>query len=244
MSENAIYLDSACQTLRPQPVLDAMNEYFQTYNACAGRVKYEWGKNVDEKVENSRMKILNLLGKSSKEYVVAFTLNTTYGLNLILHQLPVGKYKQVITSEIEHNSVFLPTIIAAERLNISRKILPRNEDGSLEYEGEDIEKAIIVVNMTSNIDGRVLQNAKILTQDAHKANGILVIDGAQSIVDSSQLLSEVDFDALCFSGHKMYAPSLGIIVVKKQLIESLRSLFTGGGMVEKIEKDRNRAVKN
>jgi len=237
VSENTIYLDSACQTLRPQPVLDAMNEYFHEYNTCGGRVKYEWGKRVDEEVENTRTRILSLLGKSAKEYIVAFTLNTTYGLNLILHQLPVGVYEQIISSEIEHNSVFIPTIAVSKRLNIPRRILPRSENGSLVYNSEDMERAIVVANATSNIDGRILQNAKTIAEDAHNTGGILIIDGAQSIVDNSQLLGEVDFDALCFSGHKMYSLSLGVIVAKKQLVDSLQFLFTGGGMVDKLDEN-------
>jgi len=237
VSEDTIYLDSACQTIRPQPVLDAMNEYFHEYNACGGRVKYEWGRKVDERVEKTREKVLEITGKSAKKYQVSFTLNTTYGLNLLLHQLPVGVYKQIITSEIEHNSVFLPTMTASKRMNIPRRIFKRSADGSLEYEREDIEEAIVVLNATSNIDGRVLQNAKTLAEDVHTAGGILIIDGAQSVVGNTSFLREVDFDALCFSGHKMHAPSIGVIVAKRELIDSLELSFVGGGMVEKLDEN-------
>tara|TARA_B100000745_G_scaffold295539_1_gene239763 strand:+ start:1011 stop:2228 length:1218 start_codon:yes stop_codon:yes gene_type:complete len=237
VSEDTVYLDSACQTLRPQPVLDAMSEYFHEYNACGGRVKYEWGKRVDDKVEEVRTKVLTFLGKKGKEYQTSFTLNTTYGLNLLLQQLPVGKYKQIITSEIEHNSVFLPVIVTAKRLHIPKKILPRSEDGSLVYKKEDLTGAIVVVNATSNIDGRVLQNAKKLADDIHNAGGILIIDGAQSMVGSAPFLGNVDFDALCFSAHKMHATSLGVVVAKKQIINSLELSFVGGGMVEKLNEN-------
>src|SRR3989344_8437356 len=76
LQNEMVYFDSACQTLRPQPVLDAMLSYFQEFNACGGRVKYAWCKRVDDEVEAVRTKILHRLGKSEKEYVVAFTLNT------------------------------------------------------------------------------------------------------------------------------------------------------------------------
>lgn len=237
LPNDMVYLDSACQTLRPQPVLDAMLAYFQKFNACGGRVKYAWGKRVDEEVERVRMEILSLLGKSEKEYVVAFTLNTTYGLNLLLNQLPTGVYRQIVTSDIEHNSVFLPTLVAAQRLGISRKILPRVENGSLGYEQEDTTGSIVVLNSTSNIDGRILLNAKTLADELHQAGGILLLDGAQSMVSHSAFLREVDFDALCFSGHKTYAPSLGVIVVKKKLVDSLALSFVGGGMVEKLTEN-------
>ena len=237
LQNEMVYFDSACQTLRPQPVLDAMLSYFQEFNACGGRVKYAWGKRVDDEVEAVRTKILHRLGKSEKEYVVAFTLNTTYGINLLLNQLPVGVYTQIITSEIEHNSVFLPTMTVAKRLTIPRKILKRTEGGSLEYQSEDMAGAVVVVNVISNFDGRILLNAKTLVHDLHKQGGILVLDGAQCMAHDSSFLHEVDFDALCFSGHKTYAPSLGIIVAKKQLVDSLDLSFVGGGMVEKLDEN-------
>ena len=237
VSDSDVYLDSACQSLRPQPVLDAMFSYFQKYNACGGRVKYEWGKQVDEAVEKARVSILKRLGKSPKEYGVAFTLNTTYGLNLILNQLPGRIYKQIVTSEIEHNSVFLPTMMLVKKLGIPRVVLKREQDGSLNYTKENVAQAVIVVNATSNIDGRTLRNAKVLANDTHKAGGILIVDGAQSLVHDTSLLREVDFDALCFSGHKTYGPSLGVVVIKKTLLELLELSFVGGGMVEKLETD-------
>ncbi len=232
-----IYLDGACQTLRPQPVLDAVSEYFRNYNACADRVKYQWGRQVDEAVESTREKVLKLLGKSSAEYTVAFTLNTTYGLNLILQQLSKGEFAQIVTSEIEHNSVFLSTITAAERLGKLRKVLPRKENGSLIYNLDDLRKSVVVVNSVSNIDGRVLRNLRKLAQDVHGRSGILIIDAAQAMTGDLDDLRKTDFDALCFSGHKMYAPSLGVIVIKNELLKSLQSSFVGGGMVERLSKD-------
>tara|TARA_B100000745_G_scaffold298463_1_gene247178 strand:+ start:934 stop:2157 length:1224 start_codon:yes stop_codon:yes gene_type:complete len=237
LSPGDIYLDSACQTLRPQPVLDAMSLYFHEYNACGGRVKYEWGKRVDEAVEKTRALVLKRIGKSEKEYQVAFTLNTTYGLNLLLQQLPQQTYSRMLTSDIEHNSVFLPTTTAANRLAIPRTVLRRNEDGSLAYAETDLTNAIAVVNATSSIDGRSLTNAATFANDLHATSGVLILDGAQSMVGDAPLLRETDFDALCFSSHKTYGPSLGVIVVKKQLLNSLELSFVGGGMVAELTED-------
>jgi cysteine desulfurase/selenocysteine lyase len=82
-----VYLDAACQTLRPQEVIDAQNEYFLKYNACGDRVKHKWGNEVDKKVREVRERVLKFVKASSSEYEVAFTLNTKYGINMILQQL-------------------------------------------------------------------------------------------------------------------------------------------------------------
>jgi cysteine desulfurase/selenocysteine lyase len=236
LDEKSLYMDSACQTLRPQSVIDAMSEYFHSYNTCGGRVKYDWGIQVDEKIKETRNQILEFLGKSNSEYVVAFTLNTTYGINLVLGQLP-PKFKKIITSNIEHNSVFLSTIETAKRLNIPRLVLPRREDGSLEYTQDDLYESLIVLNSMSNIDGRELLNLKNITDDVHKTGGIILVDAAQGVSHQKDFLRSVNFDALFFSGHKFYGPSLGVIVIKRNLLKELDIHFIGGGMVEDVELD-------
>lgn len=241
LDSKTVYLDSACQTLRPEQVIDAMSEYYHEYNSCGGRVKYDWGVKLDEKIKETRKKVLAFVGKSASEYAVAFTLNTTYGLNLVLGQLP-PKFKKVITSDIEHNSVFLPTISAAKRLNIPRVLLERRDDGSLVYDKEDVGGAVVVLNSMSNIDGRELTNLKEIASDVHKTGGIVLIDAAQGASHDQKVIRESDFDALFFSGHKMYGPSLGIIVIRKSLLKMLDIGFIGGGMVEDVEAESFRLI--
>ncbi len=241
LENKTIYLDSACQTLRPQQVIDAMNEYYHEYNSCGGRVKYDWGIKLDDKIQNTRKKVLNFVGKSGSEYVVAFTLNTTYGLNLVLGQLP-SNFKKIVTSDIEHNSVFLPTITAANRLGVPRIVLQRSADWSLTYEKDDLAGAIVVLNSMSNIDGRELINLKDITKTVHQSGGIVLIDAAQGISHDQKIIHETDFDALFFSGHKMYGPSMGVIVIKKSLVKTLDISFIGGGMVEDVKEKEFKLV--
>ena len=87
LGEGEVYLDSACQSLRPRPVIDAINNYYTEHNSCGERVKYKWGRVTDEKVEETREKVLKYLRLKAKKYTTAFTLNTTYGINLILSHL-------------------------------------------------------------------------------------------------------------------------------------------------------------
>ncbi len=236
LKKDDVYLDNACQSPRPQPVIDAMTNYYQTYNACAGRVKYKWGQKVDSQIEETRNLVINYMGLPKKHYICSFTLNTTYGINLVLGQLPSGIYRQVVTSEIEHNSVFLPTINLVDKLGIERKVLKRMDDGSLDYDISDLEKSIVVVNTTSNIDGRLLLNIKQLVIDTHKSGGIVIIDAAQTMAHYHELLVGCEADAICFSAHKMYAGSLGVIVIRKDLLKTLKIGVIGGGMVSSVTK--------
>ncbi|MGA3150544.1 MAG: aminotransferase class V-fold PLP-dependent enzyme [Candidatus Saccharimonadales bacterium] len=237
LADEAFYFDSACQTLRPQQVIDAVNEYYHEYNACGDRVKYEWGLKVDEKIRTTRQNLLVLAGKSDRDYACAFTLNTTYGINLLLSQLPAKTYERIVTSEIEHNSVFLPSMTWAKRFGIERLVLGRGPDGSLIYSTKDLDKGMVVVNTTTNVNGVNLINAAELANDVHHAGGIVMLDGAQTMGHNPESIKNVDFDGLCFSGHKMYGPSLGVIIIKRKLLDALDLSFIGGGTVEDVQKD-------
>lgn len=233
----ADYFDSACQTLRPGQVIEAVNEYYLRYNACGERVKYDWGRKVDEKIAAARHNLLELAGKSQREYACAFTLNTTYGINLILSQLPAGVFERVVTSESEHNSVFLPAMAAAKRLGVERIVLDRQPGGALVYKPDQLRKAIVIVNTTSNVDGSNLGNAAQLVSDTHEQGGIVIFDGAQAMGHDPDIIRNIDFDGLCFSGHKMYGPSIGVIIIRKELLERLSPGFVGGGMVSDVQRD-------
>ena len=239
LSSDAIYLDTACQSLRPQPVIDALNEYYTKFNSCGERAKYKWGEITDEKVNKTREQLLKYVKLSPRHYFVSFTLNTTYGLNLLLSQINIKKagIKTIVTSDIEHNSPFLSTMSCAENNGTPRVVLSRNNDGSLPVD-EIPDHALVVVNAASNIDGRLLVNIKDVIKKVHKSGGYIIIDAAQAMAHSVEILHGVEPDAICFSAHKMYAPSLGGIIIRKDFAKLIDTTFIGGGMVDDVNKDK------
>ncbi len=237
LKDGDVYFDAACQSLRPRPVIDALNRYYTEHNSCGERVKYAWGKRTDEIVENARLHALKYLKLKSKDYFTSFTLNTTYGINLILNQIKPELFEKVMTSEIEHNSVFLPAMTFANVNHLPREIMQRREDGGIDTEAYDFTKALVVVNAVSNIDGRELVNIKELTKAVHKAGGVLIIDAAQALAHNHELLQKTEVDAICSSAHKMYGASLGVIIARRDLIPKLNTQFIGGGMVDDVHKD-------
>lgn len=237
LSEKTVYLDSACQSLRPKCVVDELEKYYFKHNSCGERVKYPWGEETDNLVEDARKKTLKLLKLKEKDYFVSFTLNTTYGINLLLNEIKPEFAKKVFTSEIEHNSPFLATMAMSERLKIPRVVLEREENGALKFEGEDFSKAVLVVNCAANFDGRRLVNLEAVSKKVHKDGGIIIIDAAQAMGHAHEILEKTTVDAICFSAHKMYGPSLGVMVVRRDLVSKFKMQFIGGGMVDDVEKE-------
>ena len=237
LSDGDVYLDSACQSLRPRPVIDALNRYYTEHNSCGERVKYAWGRKTDELVEETRDLSLKYLKLKKKDYSVSFTLNTTYGINLLLDQFKDGIFEKVVTSDIEHNSPFLSTMTFAKRHDIPREVMVREDDGSIELDNYDFAKALVVVNCASNIDGRKLSNINELIKKVHKQKGTIIIDAAQALAHNPEILYKTEADAICSSAHKMYGPSLGFMIVRRDLFKQIETSFIGGGMVDDVDKD-------
>ncbi len=231
------YFDSACQTLRPAEVIASQKEYFQTYNACGGRTAYAWGERVDAEIASCRREVIESFSHSTDQYFCAFTVNTTYGINLVLSQLARERFSTIVTSDIEHNSVLVPTIAYAKRNGWRHRVLKRNSDGTLHYTPEDLSHAVIVLNAMSNFDGRRLSNIAEIVRDAHMHNSIVLIDAAQAIAHDHTFLNKIPYDGLFFSGHKAYSPSLGVMVLRNSLPELMDFCFLGGGTVEDVQSD-------
>lgn len=232
-----VYLDSACQSLRPQPVIDAMTEYYTQYNACGDRVKYAWGTRVADGVARTRERVLKALGLSHRHYSCAFTLNTTYGLNLLLQQLPAGRYARIVTTAHEHNAVFLSTITAARRLGIPRRLLERGPDGTIDTHDTDLTDAVVVVSAMDNVTGTLTADLHGLVARTRAQGGIVLLDAAQAAPHALAHLRGLDADAVCFSAHKMYGPALGVVAAANELLLSLDVAFAGGGQIAAVTDD-------
>lgn len=228
------YFDAACQTLRPQNVLDVEMDYYHRYNACGGRVQYAWGEEVDTKVEATRREVLTTLGLSSKDYIVAFTQSTTYAINLVTLQLLRQDIAGVTTTDIEHNSVMLPSIRLAQRWDVPHHLLPREATGNLDPDGLPSGPQFFLANAVSNIDGRTMHNLSAVVARVRQQGGISLIDAAQTVAHIPEILGNAAPDMVVFSGHKAYAPSLGVLVIKKELFPRMEWQITGGGMVQDV----------
>lgn len=232
LSDSDFYFDSACQTLRPQSTIDAINEYYTQYNACGHRVQYKWGKKVDHAIEQARELVLERCGKSSKEYTVAFTNNATMGINLVLHQLNPQLFSSIVTTAHEHSSVMIPSMTVAQNNNWNRVVVDRDSEYNLPTESIE-SNSVYIFNTTNNYDGQSMEYTQLneLTQRVQGSGGIVLIDACQTFGHHPHILQKSPFDACFVSFHKSYGPSLGAIVIKKSLAKSLKYSFLGGSTI-------------
>lgn len=235
LSQKDVYFDTACQTLRPEPVIKSLTDYYYHHNSCGERVKYQWGITTDQKVAETRRLVIDFLKLKKADYFTAFTLNTTYGINLLLSQLNYLKagLGSITTTDFEHNSPFLATISAAGHHHLPRHVLPRS--GYLLDPDTIPNNTLLVLGCASNVTGDLLTNIKDVVKITHTRGGRVIIDAAQCVAHHPELLHKTTADAICFSAHKTYSPSLGVIVMRHDFLPFFTPHFIGGGMVDDVE---------
>ena len=64
----------------------------------------------------------------------------------------------------------------------------------------------------NNVDGAMTTNLAELIADVHRGGGSVIVDAAQAAPHALDRLRGLPADAFCFSAHKMYGASLGVVV--------------------------------
>lgn len=229
-----IYMDSACMSLRPVQVVEAMNEYYHNFPACAGRSIHKLGSKVTEKYGEARETVAKFIN-ARKAGEVVFTRNTTEGINLVAHSLGLKKGDVVLTTDIEHNSNLLPWQMLAET-GVQHKIVFSKKDMTFDLEAFEkmMNKDVKLVSIvhSSNLDGYTTP-AKEIIRIAHDFGSLVMLDAAQSVPHKPVDVKNLDVDFLVFSGHKMLGPSgTGVLYGKYNLLEKLKPFMVGGDTVE------------
>ncbi len=238
-SKPIIYFDSSCVTLKPKQVVEAMNEYYENYPACAGRSIHKFSNRVTEKVRESREIVAKFIGAKKPEEII-FTKNTTEGINLLAHSLGLKKNDVVLTTDREHNSNLIPWQILAKTIGIKHKIVYSKKDMTFDINAfEKIVKDAKLVSFvhSSNLDGYTLPSEEII-KISHDNDALVILDGAQSAPHKPVNVKKLDVDFFAFSGHKMLGPSgTGALYGKQHLLEKLNPFIVGGDTVQKSTYD-------
>ena len=229
-----IYFDSACMSLKPNQVVEAMNEYYFNFTACGNRGVYKLAEKVTEKVKESRRLIAKFINTKSEREII-FTRNTTEGLNLLANSFDFQKGDVILITDKEHNSNLVPWLILKEKKGIELRIISSKEDNTFDLEKfKELVKGVKLVSVvhTSNLDG-VTNPVKEIIEIAHKNGALVALDVAQSIAHRKIDVQDLDVDFMAFSGHKMLGPTgMGVFYGKEKLLEKLEPFLVGGDTVE------------
>ena len=239
-NQNIAYLDSAATTQKPKHVLEAIDNYYKTYNANPHRGAYSLSIEATEAYENVRTKIAKFINAKHKEEII-FSKNATESLNLIAYSYGMDNLKkehEVVLSIMEHHSNLVPWQKVTKATGSKLNYMYINDNFELteeEIKNKITDKTkIVAITHISNALGTI-NNVKEIIQYAHKKGAIVVVDASQSIPHIKIDVQELDADFLIFSGHKMLAPlGIGILYGKKELLNKMNPFLMGGDMIEYV----------
>ena len=232
--KEGVYLDSACQSLRPDKVIRAVLEYYEDFPSCGGRSVYGMSAKVSLVTDETREKAAEFFGTHEPECYI-FTKNCTEGINLVARGFGLKKGDAVVTTDTEHNSNHVPWALLSEEAGVKRRYSKSNGDGEFDAEsfknavGKDVK--LVSVHHASNVTGCVIP-IKEVAEIAHDAGAKVLIDGSQAAPHMKVDLEKAGVDFYSLSVHKMLGPSgMGMLYGKRECLEDLRPLVTGGGTV-------------
>lgn len=230
-SKKIIYFDNAATTQKPKIVIDRIKHFYEHEVANAGRGNHFLAEENSLKIEKTRQKVGIFLNTCPENIV--FTSNCTDSINLVANSLSFKNSDEIIVSETEHHSNYLPWIQQAKT-----NLIQIDKDGR--YDIEHLKKLIsnrtklISIAYVSNTSG-IIQPIEEIINIARENNILTLIDASQCIAHFSIDVSELNCDFLTFSSHKMFGPDgVGILYVKDSAKKLLKPIKHGGGMVNKV----------
>ena len=237
------YLDNGATTLKPEMVLEKMNEYYREYGANIHRGIYGISERATEEYESARVKVARFIGAAPSEII--FTSGTTASINLVASgwaDKNLKKGDEILVTEMEHHSNLVPWQNLAQEKGLILKFIPVNvgflDLSKLENLVGD-KTRLLAITQVSNVLGTVNPIKEIIKR-VHKINPkvVVVVDGAQAVAHGSVDMKDMGADFYAFSGHKMYGPTgIGVLWGKKERLEEMKPVNFGGGMIEEVTKE-------
>jgi cysteine desulfurase/selenocysteine lyase len=233
-----IYLDSACTTLKPKKVIDAVLAYYTEYTGCAGRSVHKFATRTTEEFEKAREKVAKFINAKKAEEII-WTKNTTEAINIIAHGFKFDKGDKVITTNLEHTSGLLPWLVKQKAGKIDLDFVLCNEEGEFNVEQfkEKIDNRTKLVSIifVSNVTATRTPLKEII-EIAHDKGALVLADAAQAAPHFTIDVKKLDVDFMGASGHKMCGPTgIGFLYGKLDLLKEVSPLAVGGETIKDID---------
>lgn len=261
-NKKLIYLDSAATSQKPQVVIDAQNNFYETINSGVHRGAYYLAELATDAHEKAREKIAGFVNVNSEQIV--FTKNATESLNLLSYaflnatlkaknddsidkRLILNPGDEIVVSELEHHANLIPWQELCSKLGTKLKWIPITEEGLLDYSKIDEvitqKTKIVSVSHMSNVLGSITDVEKI-RKVAKNVNAFLFLDACQSVPHMPVDFEKLGVDAIAWSGHKMLGPlGIGLLAATKELLEIMPPFLTGGSMIETVSMQKSTFAK-
>ncbi len=240
-NNNLAYLDNAAMALKPDCVVNAIDNYYKNYGVNVHRGVYQLSYEATDLYEEARTTIAKFINASFEE--VVFTRGASASLNLVAQSYGmsfINEGDEVITTELEHHSSHMPWINVCKAKNAVIKYVPLDSEGRITV--ENFKKVLtnktklVAMTYVSNVMGYITPIKEIIKL-AHEVGAVVSVDGAQAVPHMKVDVKDLDCDFLSFSGHKLCGPTgIGVLYGKKDLLDKMPPIEFGGDMADDVNK--------
>lgn len=237
--QGLVYFDNAATAQTPQPVIEAIVDYYSTTNANIHRGVHALSQEATEAYEAARQKIQKHFN-AAHPYEIILTSGTTEAINCIAsgYASILQPGDEVIVSAMEHHSNIVPWQMLCEKTGAQLKVLPMLQNGTLDMEAYaqllNARTQLVFVNHVSNALGTVNPVASIISQ-AHALGAKVLIDGAQATPHYKVDVQALAADFYVTSAHKICGPTgVGMLYGKAEHLRELPPYQGGGEMIAEV----------
>ncbi len=239
-----IYFDNGATTQKPQAVLDAMNNYYETQNANVHRGVHRLSELATEAYEAARVKAQKFLGAHCLREII-FTRGTTDAINLVAHSYGRSHIQagdEIVITWMEHHSNIVPWQLLCQERGAQLRVVPITDSGEMRL--DELEKLLtprtkmIALAHVSNALGTINPVRQVI-ELAHRRGVPVLLDGAQAVPHLRVDVQELDCDFYAFSAHKIYGPTgVGILYGKAKHLELMPPYQGGGDMIRTVSFEK------
>ena len=236
------YLDNAASAQKPEPVISALAECYQSHYANVHRGVHILSVEATEAYERAREQVRDFIGAAETAEII-YTRGTTEAINLVAQSYGsrLGPWDEILITQMEHHSNIVPWQLLCQRTGARLRYIPIDDDGALMTDRcRDLINArtrIVAVSHVSNALGTI-NDLHDLIERAHRVGAVFLVDGAQAVPHLNVDVRELDCDFYAFSGHKLYAPAgIGVLYGRRSLLEEMPPWQGGGDMILSVSME-------
>lgn len=240
-----VYLDNAATSQKPSAVIDAVNNYYRSYNSNVHRGIHFLSARATDEYEMARRKVAAFINASESSEIV-FTRNATEAINLVAYSWGLTNLKpedEIIVTIAEHHSAIVPWQLLSEKTGAVLKFVSLTEDEIPDTKMlQDLfsnKTKLVAVHHVSNVLASVLP-VKDIAQWAHDVGAKILVDACQSVPHMVVDVQNLGVDFLVASSHKMCGPTgVGFLYGKSELLAAMPPFLGGGEMIADVFLDHS-----